>query len=73
MDTPPAAQRETLQAIAGEVANLATDLAQLAHALSDVDESLQDSEILVRIHTTKALWARDALLNVFYQLRDDNS
>ncbi len=73
MDSPPAAQRETLLALAGEVANLATDLADLAHQLSDVDESVHDSEMLVRINTTKALWAKDSLVNLFTKLRDDHS
>ncbi len=73
MDTPPSAQRETLKALTLEVANLATELADYAHWLSDVDPAEPDGAMLVNIHTTKALWARDLLENLFTKLRDDDS
>lgn len=73
MDTPPSAQRETLKSLALEVANLATELAEYAHWLSDVYPSDPDGVMLVNIHTTKALWARDMLVSLFAKLRDDNS
>jgi thioredoxin-like negative regulator of GroEL len=73
MDTPPAASRETLQVLTVEAANLAADLAQALHELSDVEESLDDSEMLVRIRTTKALWVRDKLVSIFTMLADDDS
>ena len=73
MDTPPSAQRETLKSLALEVANLATELADYAHWLSDVDPSDPEGPMLVNIHTTKSLWARDTLVNLFTKLRDDDS
>lgn len=73
MDSPPALQRETLKSLALEVANLATELADLAHRLSDVDESNPDGAMLVKIHTTKSLWARDTLVNLLTKLSHDDS
>lgn len=72
MDSPPAAEQETLQALTVEVANLASDLASYAHSLSDVDTAAPEPEMVRRVNTTKALWARDALTSILTSLGDDN-
>lgn len=71
METPPSAQRETLKALSLEVANLATELAEYAHWLSDIDPDEPDGVMLMNIHTTKALWARDLLVKLFAKLRNE--
>lgn len=73
MDTPPAPQRETLLALAVEVANLASDLSEQVHELTNVSATDPDAEMLVRVYTTKALWARDLLANAAKRLSNDNS
>jgi hypothetical protein len=73
MDTPPSAQRETLDLLVGEAANLATELADQIHRLSDVDHSDPDGAMLVNINTTKALWAKDILVSLLTKVRDDDS
>jgi hypothetical protein len=72
-DTPPSAQRDCLNTLAGEVANLATAVAEHAHWMSDVDDGDADPAMTVRVNTTKALWARDALLSLLAKLQNDNS
>ncbi len=71
-DTPPSAQRDCLNTLAGEVANLATALAEHAHRMSDVDDSDPEPDMTVRTNTTKALWARDALLSLLAKLHNDH-
>ncbi len=71
-DTPPTPQRDCLNTLAGEVANLATALAEHAHSMSDVGDSDPDPDMTVRVNTTKALWARDALLSLLVKLQNDH-
>lgn len=71
-DTPPSAQRDCLTDLAGEVANLATAVAEQAHSMSDVDADAPEAEMTVRVNTTKALWARDELLSLLAKLQNDH-
>jgi hypothetical protein len=72
MTDPSPAQRETLAALATEVANMATELAEHIHRLSDADMGGSESVMDLNVNTTRALWARDALSPILASLRNDN-
>lgn len=66
-------QVQTLHHLINEAANAATGIAEALATLGNVDEQDPQSEMMVRVNTTKALRIRDALVSILDSLIDDPS
>lgn len=67
-------QVQTLHHLINEAANAATDIAETLPTFGNVDEEEDpDTEMMVRVNTTKALRIRDALVSILDSLLDDPS
>lgn len=67
-------QVQTLHQLINEAANAATGIAETLPTFGNVDEEEDpDTEMMVRVNTTKALRIRDALVSILDSLLDDPS
>lgn len=66
-------QVQTLHQLINEAANAATGIAETLPTFGNVDEEDPDTEMMVRVNTTKALRIRDALVSILDSLLDDPS
>lgn len=66
-------QVQTLHHLINEAANAATGIAETLSAFGNVDEEDPDTEMMVRVNTTKALRIRDALVSILDSLINDPS
>jgi hypothetical protein len=66
-------QVQTLHHLINEAANAATGIAEALATLGNVDGQDPQSEMMVRVNTTKALRIRDSLVSILDSLLDDPS
>lgn len=66
-------QLEALHHLINEASNTATAIAESLSLLGDLDKEAPEQEMLVRVHTTKALRIRDALQLILDFVNDDHS
>lgn len=66
-------QVQTLHQLINEAANAATGIAETLPTFGNVDEEDPDTEMMVRVNTTKALRIRDALVSILDSLINDPS
>jgi hypothetical protein len=66
-------QVQTLHHLINEAANAATGIAEALATLGSVDGEDPQSEMMVRVNTTKALRIRDSLVHILDSLLDDPS
>lgn len=66
-------QVQTLHHLINEASNAATGIAEALAHMGDVDHKDPESEMMVRVNTTKALRIRDSLVLILDSLLDDPS
>lgn len=66
-------QVQTLHHLLNEATNAATGIAEALAPLGSVDGQDPESEMMVRVNTTKALRIRDSLVSILDSLLNDPS
>lgn len=66
-------QVETLHYLLNQASNAATAIADALATFGDLDDEDPESEMTLRVKTTKALQVRDSLIALLNSLNDDPS